>query len=235
MPTQVAESQIQGNTPCHEDAWITILFHAKFSSTAFLLASLGTVQSLLGQIQPCDKDLYALSLTTGSTPWRSLKHWWLHHILSTNPGKRWSQVKLNQRSSMDNNHWVWRLYDLDQTFGDFPFCLLPFTVLLRDYLRTWRMYEGCNFRNIQDLPTVHPVQAAFISQLDYWVTYLLVLLYLLLPLPLHSGLDNVASTSNFSGGPIASASGSAIRKQTSAVSYSGVVQVMLFHGHLHCR
>lgn len=35
LPTHVAtaECQIQGNTPCHEDAQVTVLFHAKFNST----------------------------------------------------------------------------------------------------------------------------------------------------------------------------------------------------------
>lgn len=68
LPTHVAvaESQIQGNTPCHEDAWVTALFHAKVSSTTLLLDSQGIVQSLLGQTGPCDEYLYTLSPTTGS-------------------------------------------------------------------------------------------------------------------------------------------------------------------------
>ena len=172
---------------------------------------------------------------TGSVPWRSLKHGWLCHILSTHPGKGWSQFKLNQRPSVDNNHWIWRLYDLDQIFGDFPFHLLPFTVLPWDDLRTRRIYEGSSIRNIQNLLTVHLVQATFISQVGYWVAYLLVWLCLLLPTSSMWWTQQCTITSYFSGGPFASTPGSTVSKQSSAVSHSGVVQVTLLHGHCHCH
>lgn len=83
LPTRVAlaESQIQGNTLCHEDA--------KFSNTIFLLADLQIVQSLLGQTWPYDKDLLlALSPLTSSIPWRLSEHWQLYHIFTTHPGKK---------------------------------------------------------------------------------------------------------------------------------------------------
>lgn len=67
-----------------------------------------------------------------------------------------TQVKLNQRPSMDNNHWIWRLYDLDVILGDFPFLWPALTLFCWGNLRAWRLHKGSNFRKYSEIAYCAP-------------------------------------------------------------------------------
>lgn len=84
---------------------------------------------------------------------------------------------------MDNNHWIWRLYDLDLILGAFPFLGPPLHCSAETILGHEDNTTALTSENIPKLPTAHlKVQATSVSRLHYRVAYLLVLLYLWLPL-----------------------------------------------------
>lgn len=159
--------------------------------------------------------------------WRSVKHWWFCHTLSTHLGKRWFQAKLNQRPSTSNNQWIWRLYDSSSNILLTPLLLLWDDLGNEEYLKalTLGIFSICRlFTWLKPSPSL---------QLDFWVAYLLMWLYLLLPSLRVVGPQQRTITSYFSGGPTAPAPGSTVSKQSSAVSHSGGVHTP--SGWCHCH
>lgn len=99
------------------------------------------------------------------------------HILEIGP-----QVKLKQKPCMKNNHWIQRLYDLDQILGAFPFCLLPFTLLFWDDLKAWRLCEGSDIRNYSEIAWCSPKSSSHPHLLVRLLSSLLISLALSLAL-----------------------------------------------------